>query len=57
MGDEPKTICAAALADLLWNTIIINDMFDEKLAPVRGALREACGRLVGYAITGDEHGQ
>lgn len=55
MGDEPKTISAAALADLLWNTIIINDMFDEKLAPVRGALREACGRLVGYAITGDEH--
>jgi len=50
----PRTLTASELAELMWNTVVINDMFDEKLAPVRDALRNECKRLVGVTVVADE---
>jgi len=49
-----KMLTTAQLAELMWNTIIINDMFDEKLAPVRDALRDACRTLADTLIVAEE---
>jgi len=48
-----KTITTAQLAELMWNTVIINDMFDEKLALVRDALRDACRTLADTMIVAE----
>ena len=52
-----KTITTAQLAELMWNTVVINDMFDEKLRPVEGALRDACRSLADTMIVAETDDQ
>jgi hypothetical protein len=50
MDEVNHTITDLELANLLWNTISMNALFDEKLRPILSVIQDECKKLIGYTI-------
>ena len=51
---QERLISDTQLADMLWNVVISEDIFDPNLAPIQGALKNFCKKLVGFTIIKSE---